>query len=180
MILCYGHSDKPTERKIQLESRCWFFFLWETKKINFFCILVVSWIQVQLVLQSLNFFKSMKVFLCFLFSFFHIHRVYGNTLLPPAEGGLTMGFEQFSCALLQREAEFLIADSRKDRPPHTGHLELWDPTSAPAAGWSPADGEERWTSVLHICFLWMLNCNVALIFILGDPNLSQTFYIKSH
>lgn len=34
------------------------------------------------------------------------------------------------------------ADSRKDRPPHTGHLGPWDLTSALAAGWSPRESKE--------------------------------------
>lgn len=31
--------------------------------------------------------------------------------------------------------------SRKGRPPHTGRPGPWDPTSAPAVGWSPGGGE---------------------------------------
>lgn len=60
-----------------------------------------------------------------------LQALYCNTLVPPLEGGIVpnvwLGFAR-AC---------LGAHSRKDRPPHTGHLGPWDLTSVPAAGWSP-------------------------------------------
>lgn len=51
--------------------------------------------------------------------------------MPPLEGGIVP-----SLGLLRQDK---LPHSRKDRPPHTGHLGPWDPPSAPAAGWSPGE-----------------------------------------
>lgn len=107
-----------------------------------------------------------------------------SALFPPLEGGVVPSLGLLRpCALTQAiRTSFLLSHSHKDRPPHTGHLGPWDPTSAPAAGWSPGE-RTRSERASRVMLLGNLVDSVSLIsatyflflshIILHLPNITQ-------